>query len=152
MLATLWLGLLEAEEGDVHARDSLARALALAREIGFYRAEALALALSARLSHARGERTAAERESAEALRLLERHGAELTDRIVIAGTRALLLAAHGEIAAAGRVRRQLERRVRAGHGRLRTAELRAAQELYTGRLLRTVLDVDGPVFPRRASM
>jgi len=152
VLATLWLGLLEAEEGDVHARDSLARALALAREIGFYRAEALALALSARLSHARGERTAAERESADALRLLERHGAELTDRIVIAGTRALLLAAHGEIAAAGRVRRQLERRVRAGHGRLRTAELRAAQELYTGRLLRTVLDVDGPVFPRRASM
>jgi hypothetical protein len=151
VLATLWLGLLEAEEGEARARASLARALALAREIAFYRAEALALALSARLAHGRGERAAAEHDSAEALRLLERHGAELTDRIVIAGTRALLLAAHGEKPAAERVRRQLERRVRASNKRLRTAELRTAQERYTARLLGAVLADDGPVFPRRVS-
>jgi predicted ATPase len=152
VLATLWLGLLEAEEGDAHARVSLSRALELAREIAFYRAEALALALSARLHHERGDGANAARESAEAQRLLERHGAELTDRIVIAGTRALLLRAEGQAAAAERVLSELRRRIRTGQKRLRAPDLRAAQELYTARLLRAVLAGDGPVFPRRVSM
>jgi hypothetical protein len=151
VLATLWLGLLEAEEGDARARGSLLRALELAREIGFYRAAALALAIAARLDHEQGVRADAERQSAEALALLERHGAELTDRIVIAGTRALILRAGDQDAAVERVMKELQRRIRAGQRRLRAPDLRAAQELYIARLLRAVLAGDGPVFPRRVS-
>ncbi|MSR63759.1 MAG: hypothetical protein EXS08_15135 [Planctomycetes bacterium] len=150
VLSTLWLGLLEAEQDDPAARASLERALLLAREIGFYRAEALCQALLARLLHARGELTAAERESAHALELVTRHGAELSDRIVIAGTRAFLLRQLGRADEAERVLTELARRTRASSRRLRANELREAQRAYAERLLAAALSAEGPIFPRHA--
>ncbi len=148
VLSTLLLGLLEAEQDDPQARARLERAVELAREIAFYRAEALGLALTARLRHARGDAAGAERDSAQALLLCERHGAELTDRIVIAATRAFLLRARGRAAEAERVLAQLQKRTRASGRRIRAAELRAAQKAYAEALLGAVLSGDGPVFPR----
>ncbi|HEX6884715.1 MAG TPA: protein kinase [Planctomycetota bacterium] len=150
-LSTLWLGQLEAEEGEAQALASLERALEIARGIAFYRAEALGLALLARLRHARGDEAGADRDGGQALLLVERHGAELADRIVIAGTRVFLLRAHGHASAAARTLAQLERRIRAGQRRLAAADLRAAQKVYCERLLRAVLSGEGPVFPRRAT-
>lgn len=150
-LSTLWLGQLEAEEGEAQALASLERALELARGIAFYRAEALGLALLARLRHARGDEAGADRDGGQALLLVERHGAELADRIVIAGTRVFLLRAHGHASAAARTLAQLERRIRAGQRRLAAPDLRAAQKVYSERLLRAVLSGEGPVFPRRAA-
>jgi protein kinase-like protein/AAA ATPase-like protein len=150
VLSMLWLGLLESEEGEARALASLERAVELAREIAFYRAEALGLALLARLRHFRGDVPGADRDSGQALLLVERHGAELTDRIVIVGTRALLLEAHGHASAATRVRAQLDKRIKAGQRRLSAPDLRAAQKVYTERLLRSVLSPEGPILPRRA--
>lgn len=149
VLSMLWLGLLEAEQGDARAQASLTRALELAREIGFYRAEALGLALLARLRHAHGDAAGAAREGERAQQLLERHGAELTDRVVIAGTRAFLLRSAGRVREAERVREELEKRMRASRRRIRDPELRAAQRAYGERLLASVLAAEGPVFPRR---
>ncbi len=150
VLSMLWLGLLEAEQGDARASATLARALELAREIAFYRAEALGLALSARLRHARGDVAEAAREGERAYELLARHGAELTDRVVIAGTRSFLLRAAEREREAERVREELEKRMRASRRRIRDPELRAAQRAYGERLLAAVLAPEGPIFPRRA--
>jgi predicted negative regulator of RcsB-dependent stress response len=151
VLSILWLGLLEAEEGEERASVSLGRAVELAREIAFYRAEALGLALLARVHHARGDAAGADREGGQAFLLVERHGAELTDRIVVVGTRALLLRAQGHASAAKRTLNQLEKHMRASHRRLAAPELRAAQAAYCERLLRAVASSEGPVFPRRSS-
>lgn len=149
VLSTLWLGLLEAEQGEARAQASLSRAIELAREIAFYRAEALGLALSARLRHAHADRVGAERDGTSAYELLGRHGAELTDRIVIAGTRAFLFRERGRTAEAERVLSELAKRTRASQRRLKSPELRAAQKAYTERLLGAVLTAQGPVYPRR---
>ncbi len=149
VLSSFWLGLLEAEQGEPRAQASLERAVALAREIGFYRAEALGLALQARLERARGELGAAERESARALELSARHGAELADRIAIAGTRAQVLEALGREEESRRVLAELEKRMRASYRRIAARELRAAQRGYAERLLETVLSSAGPRSPRR---
>ena len=148
VLSTLWLGLLEAEQDDPRAGASLARAVELAREIAFYRAEALGLSLTARHAHARGDAAAAERDGARAQELLERHGAELADRVVIAGTRAFLLRETGRARESERVREELEKRMRARRRRIRDPELRAAQRAYGRRLLEAVMSGEGPVFPR----
>src|SRR6185503_5029972 len=150
-LSTLLLGLLEAEQGEPRAAVWLERALDLAREIGFYRAEAVGLALRARLARAGGDMGGAERDSVRALELLGRHGAELSDRIVIAGTRAFLLRKAGKEPEAERILVELERRARASGRRIRAPELRAAQKAYAEALLEAVLSGDGPVFPRRTS-
>lgn len=150
VLSTLLLGLLEAEQGEERALASLTRALELAREIAFYRAEALGLALLARQRHAHGDQAGAERDGARALELLARHGAELTDRIVIAGTRAFLFREHGRAAEAERVLVELGKRTRTSQRKLKSVELRAAQRAYAERLLGAVLTSQGPVYPRRA--
>ena len=149
VLSTLWLGLLEAEEGDARARASLERAVELARDIAFYRAEAVSLALLARLVRLTGDLAGAEQRSREAFELVARHGAELSDRIVIAGTYALLLGELGQKRERARVLDELERRVRASRKALSERELRKAQEAYAERLLASALSAEGPVFPRR---
>ncbi|MEQ1892941.1 MAG: hypothetical protein ABL998_10390, partial [Planctomycetota bacterium] len=149
VLSTLWLGLLEAEEGDARARASLERAVELARDIAFYRAEAVSLALLARLLRLAGDSARAERESALALELVARHGAELCDRIVIAGTHALLLGELGRTKERKRVLEELEQRTRASHKALRQRELAEAQAGYAERLLAAALSPEGPIFPRR---
>jgi len=150
VLSTLLLGLLEAEQESPGARASLERALELAREIAFYRAESLGLALRARLVRREGDLAAAERDSAQALELCERHGAELADRIVVVGTRALLLGELGRTGEAERVLAELDRRVKKSYRRIAALELRAAQKAYAARLLAAVSSPAGPVFPRRS--
>jgi len=151
VLSTLWLGLLEAEQGERSAEASLERALGLASEIAFYRAEALAEALFARLLEARGEREAALARGKRALELSGRHGAELSDRIVIAGTQAFLLRQNGQEAEARRTLEALARRTRASQRRIKDTSLRAAQRAHAEGLLAAVLSAEGPVLPRRIS-
>jgi tetratricopeptide (TPR) repeat protein len=95
VLSTLWLGLLEAEQGEAARAHLPRRALELAREIAFYRAESLGSRSRRACATRAGDRPGADATSARAFELLERHGAELTDRIVIAGTRVLVLRAPG---------------------------------------------------------
>jgi serine/threonine-protein kinase len=148
VLATLWLGLLEAEQEEPSARASLLRAVERAREIAFYRAEAVALALLARLAHRAGEQREAEDDSARAQELVERHGAELSDRIVVVGTRVFLLFAAGRRADGERLLADLARRARASQRRTRDTTLRRAQRAYSDALLAATLSPEGPVYPR----
>jgi len=149
VLSTLWLGLLEAEEGDARARASLERAVELARDIAFYRAEAVSLALLARLLRLNGDLPGAHALSQQAVELVARHGAELSDRIVITGTHALLLSELGRERERGKLLEELERRTRASRKAIVDRELRKAQEAYAGRLLAAALSPEGPIFPRR---
>ncbi len=80
-----------AERDVVEAGRSLERASELAREIGFGRGEAVALALRSRLQLRRGRPQLALIDSEQALDGLERFGAELSDRITICGSRAAAL-------------------------------------------------------------
>jgi hypothetical protein len=148
VLSNLMQAWLDAEEGAPRARVALARALELAREIGFYRAEALGLALGARLREAAGDQAGAELHTTHPQELVERHGAERTDRIVIAGTRALVLTAQGRAAETRAVLGDLARRTRASQRRIRDRVLRTAQRDYAERLLAAALSNEGPVFPR----
>ena len=95
VLAAVFLGTLLGEENDREAVRLLATSLARATEIGFFRAEALARAILSRLHLADGDAAGAERESERAEGLVEQHGSELSDRVVIVGTRALVLRATG---------------------------------------------------------
>jgi serine/threonine protein kinase len=140
VLSTLLLGELEALEGEAHANSSLRRAVELAGEIAFYRAEALGLAWLASLSHQDGATAEAERDSARALELLARHGAELADRVVITATRARLLRARGREGEAQRILAELERRARASQRRIRDRELRHAHRAFSESLLRGALN------------
>jgi hypothetical protein len=148
VLATLWLGQLEAEQGEASAHVTLSRAVELARGIAFSRAEAVALALLARLARQAGEIAAADGDSARAHELVQRHGAELSDRIVVTGTRAFLLFAQERRAEAERCLADLARRVRLTERRTKAPELRRALRAYSDTLLAATLSPEGPVFPR----
>ncbi len=151
VLARLWLGVLLWEEYDTQAEAMIERAIDLADEIGFYRAESLGWAILARVRRATGEPAAADKASARAVKLLERHGAELADRIAILGTRALVLRSSGREAEARRVQSELGKRLEQGRRRIRDAGLRRDQRVYCERLLAAVLSPDGPVYPRTTS-
>ena len=151
MLARLWLGVLLWEEYDTQAEVMIERAIDLANEIGFYRAESLSWAILARVQRAAGEPEAADEASARAVELLERHGAELADRVAILGTRALVLRSSGREAEARRVQSELGKRLERGRRRIRDAALRRDQRVYCERLLAAVLSPDGPVYPRTTS-
>ena len=73
VLAGAWLGFLLWEEDDRQARTMIERALRLAREIGFYRAESISRAILARVLHEARELSQADKESAQAQELMERH-------------------------------------------------------------------------------
>ncbi len=147
-LAEMFLGLLLWENDDHEAQASIARATELARSIGFYRAESVGCALHARIDRERGAPEEADRKSARAVELLGRHGAELGDRIVILGTRALVLSTLARPAEAGRVAAGLKRRITVAVRRLRDAELKEDLRQYAQRLLEATLSSEGPVFPR----
>jgi ATP/maltotriose-dependent transcriptional regulator MalT len=151
IIAETWLGILLWEADDPGARGVIQRAADSAHEIGFYRAEAVALAIIARIHRARGDLEAAERDSRLAADRVELYGAELVDRIVCLGTRALVLDARGEQHQARDVVRSLRRRMRRENSRIRSGELRRGQRSYSTRLLELVLSPDGPVYPRGAS-
>ena len=147
-LAGLWLGILLWEHDDPEAPRLLARVGPLANEMGLSRAEALCLAIQARISRARGDFEAALQDSLRASELLERHGAEMADRIVITGTRALILHTVGEHDAGARLVKDLRRRLRRESERVQNPELRASHIDVSRRLLDAVLSPEGPIYPR----
>ncbi len=148
VLVRLWLGLLLWEEEGPGAQSMIEREIELAREIGFFRAEAFGLAIRARMHRARGELDAADATSRESGLLLERHGAELADRIAILGTRVLVLSTLGREADAEAVEQELRERMERGRRRIKDPSLRRDQRTYARRLLAAVLSPDGPVLPR----
>ncbi len=152
-LASLWLAILLWERDDPASHASVDKALAAAREIGFYRAEAVGLSIRARIRRAeaaRGQRPLDDglADSARALAIVEQHGAELVDRIAVTGTRALLAHTAGFEEESRRLVVDLRRRMRRENERIEDPSLRRAQRTYTTRLLEAVLSVDGPVYPR----
>ncbi|HUR29309.1 MAG TPA: hypothetical protein VM509_14065, partial [Planctomycetota bacterium] len=147
-LAGLWLGILLWEQGDPEAASLLARVSRMAREMGLSRAEALCLAIQARIANAGGDLETARADSARSMDLLERHGAELADRIVITGTRALILDAGGEHEAGAAMVKELRRRLRRESGRLAKHEVRESHTRASRQLLEAVLSSHGPIYPR----
>jgi hypothetical protein len=82
------------------------------------------------------------------MELLGTYGAELSDRIVIAGTRALVLSTMGKAKDARALEKKLEDRLRRENARIRSPLLRMRQKRASERLLEAVLSPEGPVFPR----
>ncbi|MEM7311124.1 MAG: protein kinase [Planctomycetota bacterium] len=148
VIAESWLGILLWEADDPSSRAAVERATESAREIGFYRAEALALAILARIHRAGGDLAAAQSASGRSAELVYLYGAEMVDRIVCLGTRALVLSSGGRGGEGRTLVRELRRHMRRENGRIRSNTLRRGQRAYSTRLLELVLSADGPVYPR----
>jgi len=147
-LAGLWLGILLLERGESEAGALLSRTEVLAREVGLQRVEGLAAAVRARWALTRSSLSEASRRSARAMELLERHGAELGDRIVITATQALILDRLERGEEARELVTTLRRRLRRENRRLQNAVLRSRHRQATTRLLETVLSEPEAVYPR----
>jgi len=147
-LAELWLGLLLWERDDELAEGSIRRAVELAGEIGFHRAESLGLAIASRIHLLRGELEQADAASERAVALSEHHGAELCDAITVVGTRVLVLRRLDREEDAERTLRRLRERMKKSFRRVSDAVVRRDQRAYSERLLEAVLSPDGPVYPR----
>jgi len=147
-LASLFLGTLLAEAGRTEAGAMLAHADRVASTVGLRRVEALSLALRARLAREQGRAEEAFELSLRAVELQRVVGAELSDRIVIGATHALLLDAAGKRSEAREWRRRLERRLRRENGKLTSAILRQRHRRATMELLQSALSPVGPVYPR----
>lgn len=148
-LARTFLGILLWEDDDPEAEPMLARALELGEEMGLNRLVALVCALRARIEMLqRRDHAAALEWSARGLALLDRYGAEVADRIVIAGTRALVLEASGMVDEARELRGELERRLARESALLRSPLLRLRRSRVAERLLAGVLSGEGTIYPR----
>jgi predicted ATPase len=146
-LATVWYAMLAWEREEERARDMLSEAVSTAQGLGHYRAEAVARALLARLHSLSNEHEAALLESERALAILARHGAELFDRILIEGSRALVLRRAGRGAEAEPIEAALRQRVESPVPPIANAELASARRAYAEQLLAGVATADGPIFP-----
>jgi tetratricopeptide (TPR) repeat protein len=146
-LASVWHGMLAWERNDSSARATLADAVATARDLGHYRAEAVARALLARLHSLSNEHEESRRESERAVSILSRHGAELFDRILIEGSRAMALRRAGDSAAAEPIEAGLRERIESPTPPIGNAEVAEARRSYALQLLGGVLDAEGPIFP-----
>ncbi|MFT7542210.1 MAG: tetratricopeptide (TPR) repeat protein, partial [Gammaproteobacteria bacterium] len=148
VLGNVFLAMLLWEEDDVSARAGLVLAIRQATDVGFYRAEALARAILARLEHAHGNLAAADRESELSFTLMESHGSELGDRIAITGTRAMVLNSIQRGWESRSIVRALRRRMRQANRRLTDRSLQRNQRVYSTDLLEAVLSPEGHIFPR----
>lgn len=147
-LASVFLGTLLGENSDPEAGPMLERATRLAQEVGLNRLEALGLAMRARLARQNGDLTQAIELSERSTELVARYGAELADRVVIAGTRSLILRESGDMGASRDIRKSLERTLRRENERLPSALLRQRHHRAASALLEASLSPDGPVYPR----
>ena len=127
----------------------LERAAELADEMGLNRITALVSGVRARMAllHAR-DHAAALKWSAAGEDLVRRFGAELADRIVILGTRALVLETAGMVDEARAIERTLYDRLERENARVRSPLLRLRQSRAGERMLDAVLSSDGPLYPR----
>ena len=145
--ASLFLGILLAEQDDPQGARALEECVRLARDMGLSRIEAVCTAIRARIAFQSDPSTALAL-SAQAVTLLARAGAELIDRIVISGTHAMVLQALGRSAEAEQQLERLRRRMRTATGRIESPLLQRRQRLATGQLLRAALSPAGPVYRR----
>jgi len=147
-IAALFLGILLWEAAVPEAAPTLARAGDLAVEVGLNRVEAVTRALQARIAREGRELPRALDLGSRAMGLLERFGAELSDRIVIAGTQALVLSTAEREDEAHAIERSLRARLRRESSRIRSPLLRLRHQRASLRLLEAVLSPEGPVYPR----
>lgn len=84
------------------------------------------------------------------MELLARFGAELSDRIVIEGTHALVLRTLDRAEEAAEIELALRERVERENGRLESPLARLRHSRASERLLGAVLSPEGPVYPRAA--
>lgn len=147
-LALLWLGTLLWEQADPDAASVLDRAMRLANEMGLERAESLALAIRARIARAEGDLETALALSGRAEEILSRQGAELPDRIVVVGTRALVLSTAGQSEDAEALLKVLRGKMKSDNERIDNEPLRKAHRTATSKLLDAVLSPDGVIYPR----
>ncbi|MEX1026155.1 MAG: protein kinase, partial [Planctomycetota bacterium] len=150
-LALVWLGVLLWEAGDSEAEATIVRALDAARELGFWRAEGVALAFLARIATlgpnidlARALET-----SERALELTDQHGAEITDAVTVAGTRVLVLERAGRQREAQALSSRVTARIQRSALRIQSASLARSHREYLERLFASVRSTEGHVWPRR---
>jgi serine/threonine protein kinase/tetratricopeptide (TPR) repeat protein len=147
-LASLWLGTLLWEQGDLTSASVLDRASRLASEMGLKRAEALAYSIRSRIAREKGELERALEWTEHAEGLIEHQGAELFDRIVVSGTRALVLHTAGRADEAAEIVRALERRMRRDNDSIGDDSLKRSHGEAMRRLLDAVLSPVGVIYPR----
>ena len=146
-LVEMWMAILSWERDAPEAGQVLERTIELAAEIGHHRLRALALAILARQRASVGELEAALKLGKQAAELLDRYGAELTDRIVIRGTLALVERLSGNESRARSVIRRIRRRIRSESRALDDERLRSSQQSYAERLLEATVTEEGPLYP-----
>jgi tetratricopeptide (TPR) repeat protein len=147
-IARLFLGILLWEAALPEAAPMLSKAGELAVEMGLNRVEAVTRSIQARIAREAGRIPEALEQSDRAMALLDRYGAELSDRIVIAGTHALVLRTDGEEKQALELEKRLSERLRRETARIRSPLLRLRHQRASRRLLEAVLSPSGPVYPR----
>jgi serine/threonine protein kinase/tetratricopeptide (TPR) repeat protein len=147
-LASLWLGTLLWEQGDLTSASVLDRASRLASEMGLKRAEALAYSIRSRIAREKDELERALEWTEHAEALIEHQGAELFDRIVVSGTRALVLHTAGRADEAAEIVRALERRMRRDNESIEDDSLKRSHGDAMRRLLDAVLSPTGVIYPR----
>ncbi|MEC8511334.1 MAG: AAA family ATPase [Planctomycetota bacterium] len=147
-LAALFLGILLGEQESEGAEVLVTRAHRLAVDLGLLRIESLALGIRARIARSEGDDARALELARDAWALVERHGAELPDRIVIGGTLALTLAEGGQHGRAEVLERTLRRRIERDNGRLAAGTTRRRHARWSLTLLQSALSPDGPLYPR----
>ncbi|MFN0007418.1 MAG: serine/threonine-protein kinase PknK [Planctomycetota bacterium] len=147
-MASIFLGILLWEGAVPEAEAVLARAVDLAVQMGLNRVEAVTRSIQARIARAAGQLDAALESSSKAMELLATFGAELSDRIVIAGSHALVLSTRAEKKEARSIEKKLRERLSRENARIKSPLLRMRQKRASIRLLAAVLSPDGPVFPR----
>lgn len=148
ILAGIWLGIVLWETGDSTARETTQLATQAAHEIGFQRAEAVGLSLLARMDREQGDPALALEQSERALQLLETRGAELFDRLVILGTRSMVLRAAGDEKGARALENRARRYLAREHRRAGKQAWADEQSAYGNALLASVLSPDGAFLPR----
>lgn len=146
--ASLFLGILTAEQGLAGALDLVRRAHRLSTSMGLKRHLAIILAVEARLARESGDHQELFRYALEAQRLTDEYGAELPDRIVISATLSLALSRNGQTKRAVQVRRAIERRIHEDNRRLGSRLKRRRHLRWTSALLESALSADGPLYPR----
>ena len=147
-LAALWLGILLWEQEDPEAEPRIDWVVRQAAELELGRVEALARAIRARIERDSGRLDEALADSDRSMALVELRGSELADRIVILGTRVLVLEDVGRKDEARELARHMERSVRRVNQRIKHPVTRRRHSASSKRLLRAVLDREGVIYPR----
>ena len=150
-LASIWLGALLWENDDEHAAEPLERGRQLAAEVGYRRAEAVALSILARMALMSEDKNLerALGASQRALELVDAHGAEITDALTASGTRALVLDRAGRKREAETLIARETARIRRSVDSIESPRLKVSHARHLENLFALVRSTEGDVWPRR---